>query len=281
MYVGFQAIAQGEMHKEKGLPCQDAVRRTVSFDSKVGIAVVADGHGSEKHFRSDVGSSTAVDVAEKAIKEFLKILTKEKGSYRNQSRMDGQLQKLEGAIITRWRQGVRAHFDAHPLNDTETHICEEQHIDPADENNRVRMYGTTLIAAMIQKTMWFAIQIGDGKCAILDAAGVPQFPPALEDESLAGGKTTSLCDSNALGNFRHAFDFCTIRGITAASDGVTDSFIPDKYLELHRRLYRDFTTNPQNAETELQKSIAVWSSKGSRDDASMAGIFLKDKKGVL
>jgi serine/threonine protein phosphatase PrpC len=276
MYTGFRVIVQGDMHKEKKLPCQDAA--AIRFSKHGGVAIVADGHGSEKHFRSDIGSRTAVDVAMEAICRFLKLLSKEKESYYDKYRMEEQLQQLEGYIITHWREAVLAHFDRHPLTDSEKAVCAEEQIDGTIENDRVRMYGTTLIAAMVQKTMWFAIQIGDGKCVVTDAA--PQFPPSLEDESLAGGKTTSLCNSDALGNFRHVFGSELIRGITVATDGVTDSFIPDKYLELHQRLYDDFTNNPKNAEKELQKSIAVWSSKGSRDDAAMAGIFFKDKKGA-
>jgi hypothetical protein len=228
--------------------------------NKGGIAIVADGHGSEKHFRSDVGSRTAVEVADAAIIQFLKLLSKEKKSYSDSHHMDEQLKQLEGYIITHWRQAVLKHFGAHPLNDAEKTICAEENLDPAVENNRVRMYGTTLIAAMVQKTIWFAIQIGDGKCAILDPAGVPQFPPSLDDERLMGGKTSSLCDSDALGNFRHAFGYESIHGVTVATDGVTDSFIPENYLELHKRLYTDVTKNPKNAEKELQKSIAAWSS---------------------
>jgi serine/threonine protein phosphatase PrpC len=55
MFKEFTAIAPGENHKEKGLPCQDAV-----FCKKYkngGIIAVADGHGSEKHFRSDSGAA--------------------------------------------------------------------------------------------------------------------------------------------------------------------------------------------------------------------------------
>jgi hypothetical protein len=87
--------------------------------------------------------------------------------------------------------------------------------------------------------------------------------------------TTSLCDSDAAGHFRHAFGFEPIRGITAASDGVSDSFIPEDYLKLHRRLLDDFMRNAKQAQEGLQKSIPVWSSKGSRDDVSLAGVFYK------
>jgi hypothetical protein len=273
MYIGFKAEAQGDSHKEKNLPCQDAA--LVFTVREGGIAVVADGHGSEKHFRSDAGSQTAVQTALYAITDFLKLQGKEKKTMRDAAYMDEQLRQLERYIIVTWRKNVLASFDKNPLTEEETTFCVEHGVDPDNENDRVRLYGTTLIAAFVYKKGWFALQIGDGKCVCIDPKGIPFFPPELEDESLAGGKTTSLCDSEAAGHFRHAFGFETIRGITVASDGVSDSFIPEDYLKLHRRLLEDFSANAKQASAGLRQSISVWSSKGSRDDVSMAGVFYK------
>jgi serine/threonine protein phosphatase PrpC len=283
MYIGFKALAQGDSHKEKNLPCQDAVECKV-FNAG-GIAIVADGHGSEKHFRSDRGSKIAVQVAFDAIVDFLKLLVKENKHEEKRwrgdaSRGEEQLQQLEAYIISHWRQEVLADFTKYPLTETEGLICAENNIDAESENDRVRMYGTTLIAAMTQKAFWIALQIGDGKCVILDPEGTPRFP-VPEDENLGGGKTTSLCDTNALENFRHSFGLETIKGVTVASDGVTDSFIPEKYLDLHRRIYSDFCDNEKTANEGIQKSLPVWSSKGSRDDVSMAGVFFKAKQNFI
>jgi serine/threonine protein phosphatase PrpC len=274
MYIGFKAEATGDSHKEKNLPCQDAALVYTIRDG--GVAIVADGHGSEKHFRSDAGSQTAVKTALYAITEFLKLQSKEKKNMHDAAvYMDEQMRQLERYIIVNWRKSVLASFDENPLTEDERAFCVEHDVDPDSENDRVRLYGTTLIAAFVYKKGWFVLQIGDGKCVCIDPEGIPFFPPELEDESLAAGKTTSLCDSDAAGHFRHAFGFETIRGITVASDGVSDSFIPEDYLKLHRRLLADFTANAKQASAGLQQSISVWSSKGSRDDVSMAGVFYK------
>jgi hypothetical protein len=280
MYIGFKVVAQGESHKEKNLPCQDAAFVLTSLYH--GLAVVADGHGSAKHFRSDSGSRIAVGTAVDAIGTFIKLQSKSKENknMRNTFDMNDQLRQLERHIIVSWRQRVLLNFDDHPLTEEEKSICTEHDVDPEDENDRVRLYGTTLIAAFIYKKGWFVLQIGDGKCVCLDPEGVPFFPPELEDESLAGGKTTSLCDSDAAGHFRHVFGAETLRGITVASDGVSDSFIPEDYLKLHRRLLNDFIIDAKKAEAGLQQSIPVWSSKGSRDDVSMAGVFYQADRGI-
>ncbi len=56
------ACVRGSSHQRSGLPNQDAVQCTVTpaAQGTVAVAVVSDGHGSPRHFRSQVGSSLAV-----------------------------------------------------------------------------------------------------------------------------------------------------------------------------------------------------------------------------
>jgi hypothetical protein len=277
MWTGFKAIVRGESHREKDLPCQDAVE-FVPYKNG-GIIACADGHGSEKHFRSATGSSYAVRIAKKAIYDFSQ-LQREAGSAKNDGakRFAGvemwqeQIRQLERYIITRWRGAVLKHHAAHPLNDDERGLCEKLSLDDADENTAVRFYGTTLLAGILKMGYWFIIQIGDGKCVIIDDEGKAGFP-GIDDETLGFGRTTSLCDSNAAANFREIYGFTPIRGITVATDGVSDSFIPESYLEFHQKLYADFCRDEKMASNGIKKGIGVWAANGSRDDAAMAGVF--------
>jgi hypothetical protein len=278
MFTGFMARAPGERHREKGQPCQDAAY--FKGYKNGGIAVVADGHGSEKHFRSDMGSLTAVRIAHETIAEFSKLFAEKEKELRKAGKpakdnFDEHLKQLERSIIMRWRQEVLDHFFANPLTDNEKSICEEHEIDIEKDNNKVRAYGTTLIAALLKVNHWFVIQIGDGKCVIVDGEGRPTFA-VPEDETMGFGKTTSPCDSNAAENFRHAYGFDRIQGLTVATDGVSDSFIPEAYLEFHGQLYADFAEDQELARDGIKKGVAAWSAKGSRDDASMAGVFYFD-----
>jgi hypothetical protein len=277
MWTGFKAIVRGESHKEKDLPCQDAVSYTPYKNG--GIIACADGHGSEKHFRSDAGSSYAVKIAQKAIYDFSQLQREaESAEHDSAKRFAGremrreQLRQLERYIITRWRGTVLKHYAAHPLNDGERGLCEKLSLDGADENTAVRFYGTTLLAGILKTGYWFIIQIGDGKCVIIDEEGKARFP-GIDDEALGFGRTTSLCDSNAAANFREIHGFTPIKGITVATDGVTDSFIPEAYLEFHEKLYADLCHDEKMAGNGIKKGIGVWAANGSRDDAAMAGIF--------
>ncbi|MDE6777248.1 MAG: protein phosphatase 2C domain-containing protein, partial [Oscillospiraceae bacterium] len=58
MYEGFCHSVIGASHVAKGTVCQDF--SNFQSNESYSIAVVADGHGSKKHFRSDVGSRLAV-----------------------------------------------------------------------------------------------------------------------------------------------------------------------------------------------------------------------------
>ena len=60
MLQGLHTTVIGDSHLKKGIVCQDSSGHQVT--DHYGIAVVADGHGSAKHFRSDVGSRLAVKI---------------------------------------------------------------------------------------------------------------------------------------------------------------------------------------------------------------------------
>jgi serine/threonine protein phosphatase PrpC len=279
MFAGFKAITRGESHKEKDLPCQDAVFYQPYKNG--GIITVADGHGSEKHFRSDVGSACAVEIAFNTILEFLQLQSERENAKKGgidakrviyPSVREAQIKQLERSIITRWRSAALEHFRRNSLTEAERELCAKLDLDATDENTQVRFYGTTLLAALLKKEFWFVLQIGDGKCVITDAQGKAHFP-SIDDEAMGFGKTTSLCDSKAAENFREIFSSVPIKGITIATDGVTDSFIPDAYLEFHEKLYTDFCHDPKMASNGIEKGISVWAANGSRDDAAMAGVF--------
>ena len=68
MFNGFSHSVMGASHEKTNLVCQDSSAFKVS--DHYAIAVVADGHGSKKHFRSHLGSKFAVEAAIEAIDRF-------------------------------------------------------------------------------------------------------------------------------------------------------------------------------------------------------------------
>ena len=73
------AISQiGYSHARKDKPCQDA--SGFVKDKNYAAIMVCDGHGGDKHFRSDIGSKIAIGICEKSLEEFVKCTAKRNGS---------------------------------------------------------------------------------------------------------------------------------------------------------------------------------------------------------
>ena len=70
MIESYSFSCQGESHKADDKPCQDASFSAV-YDDRLAIAIVCDGHGGERYFRSDVGSRMATEVIHDAVKIFV------------------------------------------------------------------------------------------------------------------------------------------------------------------------------------------------------------------
>jgi len=275
--IKFALKDRGVSHIEKDIPCQDSADAVLGFNSTIGIACVADGHGGDKYFRSAGGSNFAVNIALRSLMNFYGSLTKKRTVFFDSKTgsedirnidMRSKLKQLEANIIYEWRNAVMEDLKNNTLTEAEIEICNDcniQHDDPV-------IYGTTLLAALVSDYFWFAIHIGDGLCIVLENEE-EIFCPIKEDERLAFGRTTSLCDNDAINNFRESYGFSMIMGLTAATDGMTDSFEPDKYLQFNKELYEKFSHFPIKTETELNDFLPKISERGSRDDISIAGIF--------
>lgn len=62
-------------------------------------------------------------------------------------------------------------------------------------------YGCTLIAYVQTKHFWLALQIGDGRCVVLNKANEWSQPIPWDDRCMLN-MTTSLCDEDAVNEFR-------------------------------------------------------------------------------
>ena len=296
----------GASHLRDGKPLQDSAKVLL----KKGYAVfsVADGHGGERYFRSDVGSRLAVEIAEK---QFFVLLRKIAGLRGKQGAInwDATISALEQNIVADWKDAVQKHFAEHPFSDEEKQLCTSlkiqlesfaanhenmensvasAHTERTAENAIERLYGTTLISCLyipsltlteIEKSsLWIAIQIGDGAC-LAKKAGGEIFCPIEEDKNLGFGMTTSLCSSNAAKDFRHAFGFEKLYFICACTDGVQDSFTPDGLRHFVQDIHNNIKTyGAEREQQELEDFFPRLSEQGSGDDVSFAGIFVHDAR---
>lgn len=266
MFSGFNVSVIGASHITNGTVCQD--NSGYFCGKEFAVAAVSDGHGSKKHFRSGIGSKIAVNVTIEAVKEFWKKRTKSK--YQLPGDTDDVLRQLEGNIIFRWNTDVNQHFNETPLTDDEKQICNETGIEL---DKPERFYGATLIVGLMCEKFAFAMKIGDGACVFINENNEPSLPPALEDERLGFGLTSSLCDSDAIKNFRHFYTEDVPVGIIVASDGVTDSYTSDDFLKFNAKIICSVQEDFASTTQQLEEWLSVLSEKGSRDDMSISLVY--------
>jgi hypothetical protein len=281
MFIAFACSKQGFSHIKNGKPCEDYSDCFENRAYNTSIAIVADGHGGEKYFRSRYGSKLAVEAASDVLNRFIEQTGKSnKGFFNEDAKTDrekteGNLQKLEKDIVSAWREKVLQHIKDNPWDDIEKKYCVEHgiKINENDHYQLAAIYGTTLLAVAATETFWFALQIGDGVCVVIHENGKVEIA-VPDDEEQGFGITKSLCNKDALENFRHNFGFERILGITAATDGVSDSFPMEKYLEFNvSELLNSFVEHPEETKKDIEKSLPILSEHGSGDDVSIAGIF--------
>ncbi len=278
----------GYGHILRGTICQDF---SISDDSEgYALIVVCDGHGSQKHFRSDRGSKMAACIFHDIVKEMYSESHEELcelASNGNRRELEFIACHLVRNLIFRWREAVKndigssdciAQFDEKEIAATDPKILEKYRCGKYDVYSA---YGTTFIAACMTGDLCFGIQIGDGDLSAMDNEGrfrrlVPDDPKCSPPPS-----TTSLCDDDAFGNARVSVclraDADFPMAIFACSDGVIDSFSDDYARHsVFLRMVHEKSNDPDfeaNTRWYLREKL---SKEGSRDDVSLAGIVICD-----
>ena len=268
----FNLTAQGASHIKKNKECQDA---SLSYqDENCAIAVVCDGHGGDDYVRSAIGSKFASAIAKKNIQKFLLGMDKEK-FFLNP---DKQLKILEASIISHWNESVSDYHSKHPFDEAELIVVSEKAKKRYLEDGKIwSAYGTTLIAVAMNEDYWFAIHIGDGKCVAINHAGEFKQPIPWDPKCFLN-TTTSICDSDAIDNFRHFYSDKLPAAVFVGSDGIDDCFNNNEQLyNLYKTvLYSFATTDFKEACEGLADYLPRLSAKGSGDDVSIAALLDMD-----
>lgn len=247
------ALSQlGASHLLTSKPCQDASLSVETAD--YAMAIVADGHGGEAYFRSDRGSLMAVEAAQDVLTRFL-ISTDNLSAFPADHNWQRQ---LAAAILTDWQQRIEADYRQ----------------DPFDTDSRwQKAYGTTLIAVVRTQKYLLGLHIGDGRCVAIDAQGTAKQPIPWDKRCFLN-RTTSMCDVNALNEFR----FCILhkhlpKAVFVGTDGVEDCFADNRGLyDFYKVVLQNLTTDFEQAVSDLRDYLPQMSQKGSKDDISIAGI---------
>lgn len=289
---------QGFSHKSSDKPCQDS--SFASSSDALSMAIVSDGHGGARYFRSDVGSKLLIEITRDSIETFAegaqKIgLFKDCGLTQwgvgelditgKAKTIHSRLNWLVSSIISQWNIAISQHAAENTVSEWEQANVDPRYLQEFEEIRKnpdaslEKTYGCTLMAYVQTPDFWLAFQIGDGKIVFFDVAdgklSVAQLIPW--DEKCFLNRTTSICDSDAVNEFRYAFDgnghFPT--AVFLGSDGIDDTFgdgdlLSDFYIKLYKLLARK---RKEATLKDLKRDLPKLSKIGSKDDMSIALIY--------
>ena len=282
----------GASHIRTGKPCQDASAYRYFEEPELHIAVVSDGHGGERYFRSDRGSSMMVDITIDAVRKFVTNLSPsvfygspmtQKGVVRERTGMrtqiDEALDRLFSSIVGRWRISIEDDAYRSPITEYEHSHVAPEHLLALRGDHVEKVYGCTLMCYVQTPHYWFAFHLGDGKCIMIDEE-MQVFEPVLWDERCFLNQTTSACDENPLEEFRYTYqgDGHFPTAVFLASDGIDDTFgdgerLHNFYIDILKSLA---SRGMESTMEDLEEALPKLSQMASQDDMSVA--FVYDEK---
>ncbi|MBC3804764.1 protein phosphatase 2C domain-containing protein [Acetobacterium fimetarium] len=267
----FDLSVIGFSHVKKNIVCQDSA---LSFcDDNMAVAIVCDGHGGKKYFRSHRGSQIAAETTFASIRAFM--------SYQDQmieelrADPDKVLGQLKKNIISNWNQAVNQDVQQNPFSEAElATLSGADRLIFEHQFELESAYGTTIIAFVISKSFCFGLQIGDGKCcAVCEDGEIIQ--PIPWDNKCILNVTTSICNNDAFANFRHYFSESLPLAVFVGTDGIDDSFAGlENLYDFYKKITLSFgALDFDAAVNELKEFLPKLSEKGSGDDVSVAAVL--------
>lgn len=273
-YYQFARSTQGYNHIKANKVCQDA-SGSRNFED-VNIIAVADGHGSDNYIRTDRGSAFAVSAALSAIEAFVR--NARESSLPSIPDSETDLVQVAKNILAQWYARVENDMASHPFQTEEMEKVSDKYKQRyASGKYNAKAYGTTLIAICTTREGWFGIHIGDGKCVELCTDG-SICEPIPWDDACEQNITTSICDSNAIDEFRYVVQKEAPAAIFIGSDGVDDSYPSELELhELYRSIFMIFAEHGgEIGSSEVRDYLPKITRRGSGDDVSIACLIRSD-----
>lgn len=275
-YRAFSQIVRGQKHIEKGSVCQDYALASDAAPN-CSVIVVADGHGGDDYCRSDKGARFITQAAATELMDFVceTSVLKLRGVSERQKLIYG----LCEGILKRWREQIEADTFDFPFSESNM-----EKVDPAIRKEYIegkyveRAYGTTLIAIIITEKFWLAIQLGDGRCISIRPDGSCEQPIRF-DERCNDNVTTSVCDEDALKEFRYFFSEQLPAAVFACTDGVEAAFndIEGAYGFCQEIAFTYLEKGKTGLNSIIEQKLPVISKEGNGDDVSIAGLLCVER----
>lgn len=269
MFNGFSHSVKGASHDVSGIVCQDS--SAYLAEERYAVAVVADGHGSKKHFRSNIGSKLAVECAVETVKRFYENPEEFESNFPKNHKM--VIRNIQKQIISAWNVKVAKHFKANPVTEQEKSKFTEEEFTKIPVES---YYGTTLVAAVAGKGFIFGFQIGDGSLVAVFDDGETSMLIGYE-ESNPANITASICNSNAASMFDSFYvENRQVLALYVSTDGLYTSFgSDDDFLDYHTIITSQMT-DAEVFESAVMKNLKKRSNFGTQDDISLSCVYDRD-----
>ena len=268
MLDGFSYSVMGASHEKRGIVCQDASAYKVG--NGFAAAVVADGHGGKKYFRSNVGSQCAVQAALETIEHFY--ADPDEFDLRFKKDHKRLIKRIEKYAIMLWNEKILKHLDTNPLTSEELNRFS---YDEFAEISQESYYGTTMVCAVIARGYSWGIQIGDGSLVAVFGDGETSMIMDYE-ESNPANITSSMCNANAFDMFESFYiEKCPL-AVIVSTDGLYTSFGSDSdFLDYHTIIAGQLA-RPEAFPDQLQNNMKKRSHYGTEDDISVSCVYDKE-----
>ncbi len=289
MGIQWQFIAekvQGASHKRKNTVCQDnyMIRKGEEFL----VIAVADGHGSKNHFRSDMGSFLACQIAADLGAQYAEsVFSKENTSVIE----DIANNKFKTDIVAQWQKAVMNDLKIVPLTEEQLILLniskekydiliERKQQDTMLENRSdfyklLSVYGSTLLVTLVMKHFILFWQLGDGDILLYYRDKKQIVNPIPGDARLIANETTSICSKEAVLDMRFVVKYLYDTdnepdAIMMTTDGYSNSFADYKDFE---KVLMDYDEMLRDDDKLVSAHIEEWldetSKDGSGDDITL------------
>ena len=269
-YSGYKV---GASHIAKDIKCEDYA---ATYDNeRVCIAVISDGHGDKKCFRSAQGARIACDVSIECVKNLVESSPGSCDALKKSP--DRIITELEREIIRKWNNGVNNDLNADPITENELNGFPEDTVEAIRSGHSLnKIYGCTLIMCVVIDGFWFGIHIGDGKCVAAMNNGLYTQPIPWDELGCVGNRSTSICNSNSFAGFRYIYGTDIPTGLFVASDGIDESFDENGLYRCYYTLgYWVQTLQKEELDPKMEELLSQITNNGSGDDVSIACILSK------
>ena len=190
MEKGFSVSLKGLAHDQNGKPKQDYA--SAIKGEGFSIAVVCDGHGSDKHFRSEVGSQVATEVTEAILLDFAKQFPDYESAAVDFGKKSEQIRI---GIVSKWADGVCQNSIDNPFTEKELQSGVAKGVDYFSKYSMLVPYGTTILAVLLCKDYYLALMIGDG--AMIRILPDKDAVEETFEGKAFGDRVESMCNQNS------------------------------------------------------------------------------------